>query len=121
MAREFSRNARVAESIKRTLGPLLNTLGRELGLGMATVTAVDVAPDLSQARVFISIFGDDAVQQAGLEKLHPRIYRLRQEIARELRLKKVPLVHLELDRGGARSSRIAELLDDSTMGAKRPH
>jgi len=120
MAREFSRSVRVAESIKRALAPLLNTLAREHGLGMATVTAVDVAPDLSQARVFVSIFGDEAAQNAGLEKLNHEAHRLRHEIAHELRLKKLPTVHLELDRGGARSARINELLNASKPGAKRP-
>ena len=120
MAREFSRNVRVAESIKRALAPVLNSLARENGLGMATVTAVDVAPDLSQARVFVSIFGDDAAQAAGLAKLNHHAHALRQEIARELRLKKLPAVHLELDRGGARSARISELLNESKPGARRP-
>lgn len=114
MPREFPRKVRVAESIKRLLAEPLAQAGRDAGLGMLTVTDVDVASDLSHATVYVSAFGTQAPKERILEALRDLRADMRQRIARELRMKKVPSVHFALDDSIAKGARISELL------SKRP-
>lgn len=114
MPREFPRKVRVAESIKRLLAEPLAQAGRDAGLGMLTVTDVDVASDLSSATVYVSAFGAQASKERVLEALRDLRADMRQRIARELRMKKVPAIRFALDDSIANGARISELL------SKRP-
>ena len=69
---EFSRLERVAASIKRALGQPLNNVARELNIGLLTLTAVEVAPDLRRATAFVSPLADDVDEAALLEGLNER-------------------------------------------------
>ena len=53
MPREFSRSARVAQSVKRAIAPMVNDWVREHGAGMASVTTTDVSPDMKQFFLFV--------------------------------------------------------------------
>jgi len=114
MPKEYPRKIRVAESIKRLLAEPLAQAARDGGLGMLTVTDVDVASDLSTATVYVSAFGSKASREQILGVLRELRGDMRQRIARDLRMKKVPTVHFALDDSIATGVRISELL------AKRP-
>ena len=114
MPREFPRKVRVAESIKRLLAEPLALAARDAGLGMLTVTEVDVTSDLSNATVYVSAFGTALPPERILATLRDLRLDMRQRIARDLRMKKVPNVHFAIDDSIANGARINELL------AKRP-
>lgn len=114
MPREFSRKVRIAESIKRLLAEPLAMAGRDAGLGMLTVTDVEVASDLSVATVYVSAFGTQATHEEVLAHLRELRPDMRQRLARELRMKKVPTVQFAIDESIANGARINELL------SKRP-
>ena len=76
------------------------------------MTSVDTSPDLRQARVYVSVLGDDeqrAETMAGLESAHGV---LQQCVARELRMKHTPTLQFVFDESIDRGMRITELLDD---------
>jgi len=109
MPREFGRNVRIAEAIKRIAAPLLAAQAREKKLGMVTITEVDVAGDLTLARLFVGILGQpEGVDAIG--ELRALLPRIRTAVAQDLRLKKVPSLKLTEDTSAERSIRIAELL-----------
>ena len=110
MAREFTRNVRIAEAIRRITAPEVDALARSAGLGMVTITKVDVASDLSVACVFVSVLSSHADTAPKLDALRLALPRLRSKVARELRLKKMPKLTLAFDESVARSARISELL-----------
>lgn len=114
MSREFPRKVRVAESIKRLLAEPLALAGRDAGLGMLTVTDVELASDLSNATVYVSAFGTQASKERILDVLRDLRSDMRQRIARDLRMKKVPAVHFALDDSIATGARISELLTKRT-------
>ena len=67
MAREYSRAARLADQIQRDLAELIRLEVKDPRVGLVTVTAVEVSPDLSHARVFVTtladaIGGDETIQ-----------------------------------------------------------
>src|SRR5690625_6617441 len=50
---------RVAEQIKKELGDILTLKIKDPRIGFVTVTDVEVTGDLQQAKVFISVLGDE--------------------------------------------------------------
>ena len=55
------RPERVAETIKREMAEILTHRMRDPRLGaMISVTEVEVTPDLSTARIFVSVLADEA-------------------------------------------------------------
>ena len=108
---EFSRLERVAASIKRALGQPLNNVARELNIGLLTLTAVEVAPDLRRATAFVSPLADDVDEAALLEGLNERAGELQREMSSQLRMKRTPVLSFSIDRGIAQSARITQLLD----------
>lgn len=110
MPREFPRKVRVAESIQRLLAEPLAQAGRDAGLGMLTVTDVEVATDLSTATVFVSAFGAGATHDKILATLRDLRADMRQRIARDLRMRKAPTVSFAIDDSIANGARISELL-----------
>jgi len=62
------RMRRVNEALKEIIGTL--SPGAEGSrIGFVTLTGVDTAPDLSHAKVFVSVYGKQAEKQATLEGL----------------------------------------------------
>ena len=82
MPREFPRHVRVAENIRRVLAEPLMRAGRDAGVGMLTITHVDLAPDLTQAKVAVSALAvtEPAALTELLRDLRPS---MRQVVARE--------------------------------------
>jgi ribosome-binding factor A len=80
-------------------------------VGFVTVTAVLVTPDLSHARVMVSVPGEDADKARALEGLQSAAGFLRSRAAKSLTTRSVPELHFELDRGLEHAARINELLN----------
>ncbi len=113
MPREFSRKVRVAESIKRSLAPLVGELARAAAPVMASVTAVEVTPDLKLATIFVSIYGVAEKEKEVMTHLRGELPRLRHAVATELRLRQTPVLELVLDKSLERGARIGQLLGNS--------
>lgn len=116
MPREFPRHIRIAENIKRLLAEPLMRAARDAGCGFLTVTNVIVARDLSSARVLVSAFPGQ-LTRAQFDALKEQRAPMRSLVARDLRLKKVPVLYFEIDETIAKAARIGELLSDSSGGA----
>ena len=108
MPREFGRNVRIAEIIRRLAAPELATVARTHALGLVTITDVEVSADLTTARIFVSVYGaNDTPNLAPLREALPAVRTL---AARTMRIRKIPQLALEFDDSVARGARIAELL-----------
>ena len=64
MAKEFSRTQRIGDQMQRELALLIQREIKDPRLGLITITAVDVSRDLSHAKIFITIMGQDDDQEA---------------------------------------------------------
>ena len=103
---------RVNEAVREVLSSRITEGFNDPRIGFVTVTAVDTSTDLRQARVFVSVLGsaDERDQTlAGLEAAHGL---LQQAIARELRMKRTPMLSFSYDESIERGMRITELLDE---------
>ena len=103
---------RVNEAVREVVSARIAEGLRDPRIGFVTVTSVDTSPDLRQARVYVSVLGDDderAATLAGLESAHGV---LQQALARELRMKHTPALQFVFDESIGRGMRITELLHD---------
>lgn len=111
---------RVREAIKEELSDMIRLEVKDPRIGFASITSVEVAPDLRYARVFVSVFGDDAAAKRTLEGLASSRGFLRTELGKRLRLRFAPELAFELDHSLAHGDRIARLLAQVGMGSATP-
>ena len=83
------RTKRLGNLILAELGALLARRVKDPRVAAVNLTAVDVAPDLSQAKVFFSVL-DPAKSGEALAGLNAAAGFLRRELAANLRLKTMP-------------------------------
>ncbi|MEO0811368.1 MAG: 30S ribosome-binding factor RbfA [Myxococcota bacterium] len=97
MPGDRKRGQRLGQLLQQEIASLLVNEVKDPRVGFATVTEVRTAADLTLARVFVSILGDDAQRDATLEGLHKARGYLRRELAHRLRLRQMPELQFELD------------------------
>jgi len=106
------RTDRVGDVVRTELSSIISRRVHDPRVRMTTVSAVDLTPDLKYARVHVSVVGDEGARQASLEALRHAAGFIRSQLARELkRLKNIPELRFELDRGAEYSQRITDLLE----------
>jgi ribosome-binding factor A len=106
------RPEQVAETLRQVITQGLARQVRDPRIGFVTVTGVLVTPDLSHARIMVSVPGEDADRTRALEGLQSAAGFLRSRAARALSTRIVPELHFELDLGVAHAARINALLEE---------
>ncbi|AZK47750.1 30S ribosome-binding factor RbfA [Paenibacillus lentus] len=110
-----NRVGRVGEQIKKELSLLIQNEVKDPRIGFVTVTGVDVTNDLSQARVYISVFGDEEKKADSLKGLEKAIGFLRTELGKRMRLRHTPELIFKVDESIEYGSRIEKLLGEITQ------
>jgi len=77
-----------------------------------TVTYVEVSPDMRQAKVHVSVMGDEAKQERCLHGLESSAGFLQAQIGKRIDTRYTPRLRFELDQGVKKSLAIAQLLHD---------
>lgn len=106
-----NRTLRVNELVQREISDILRKRYQNEAVAV-TITEVRVAPDLRDARVFVSIVGDDAFAEQKLRWLRGIAGEIRAEIGRRIVLKYLPRFEYRLDRSVSRGARILQVLDE---------
>jgi ribosome-binding factor A len=104
------RPQRVAEAIREAVAEFLTAEARDPRIGLVTVTAVKVTPDLKRAVVAVMVHGDDEAKELSRRALMHAAGAMRRVIGDRLRIKSVPEVAFELDHELERAARIDRLL-----------
>jgi ribosome-binding factor A len=101
---------RVNEVVKRELSAII---AREINFkgALVSINAVDVAPDLKSARVFVSILGAGN-SKSMIDKLEANRPALQAALSRHVVLKYTPHLIFHLDESIKRGARVLEILDD---------
>jgi ribosome-binding factor A len=104
------RLAKVNQLIKQEVSKLLQ---REIGceLGLVTVMDVETTSDLKQAKIWISVFDKDKLNQVRkiLEEITPEIQKI---LNKKLTFKYVPKIIFEIDHSQEHVQRIDKLLKE---------
>ncbi|MBO2945710.1 30S ribosome-binding factor RbfA [Paenibacillus sp. F411] len=106
------RTGRVGEQIKKELSQLIQTELKDPRIGFITVTGVDVTSDLSQAKIYLSVLGDQEQKAASLKGLEKANGFLRSELGKRIRLRHVPELIFKFDESIEYGSRIEKLLGE---------
>lgn len=110
MAKE--RINKINEEVMRELSQIIREL-KDARIPMITsVVAVDVTNDLSYARAYISVFGDEQTQKKAIEGLKSASGFVRREIGRRLQLRHTPEFIFELDKSIEYGSKINQMIND---------
>lgn len=112
-----NRTLRVNELIQRELSDILHRRYQSEAVRI-TITEVRVAPDLRDARLFVSVMGDDDVVQERMRWLRGKLSDLRIELGRRIVLKFMPRFTVALDKSASRGNRILQVLDE--LGTNQP-
>ncbi|MGI8781481.1 MAG: 30S ribosome-binding factor RbfA [Solirubrobacteraceae bacterium] len=102
---------RVDEAVREVLSAAITKQVKDPRVGFVTVTAVETAPDLRRARVFVSVLGDDRVRKRSMQGLRSAHGVLQRAVAHELRLKHTPTLEFHYDDTSERGFRIGELIE----------
>jgi ribosome-binding factor A len=109
------RMRRVNESLRQVLSEALLEL-KDPRIGFVTVTGVDTAPDLRQAKVYVSVLGSEKKRSASMASLDRAHGVLQSRISRELRLKRTPTLTFEYDHTVEHGVRMSKLIDELAPG-----
>ena len=103
---------RINEDIQRELSALLRDIkDPRINQGMISITAVDTTGDLSQAKVYLSVY-DLKSKKDFLKGLKSASGHLRYELGRALSLRHTPQLHFELDESIERGANITSILNE---------
>ena len=104
------RPERLGHEIRVILAELITRQVKDPRIGFATVTRVEMTPDLHHARVYVSVLGSPEEQESSIEGLSSAAGFLRREIGHRLNLRRAPELAFILDHGAEAVERIEMLL-----------
>jgi ribosome-binding factor A len=103
---------RVNEAVREVLSARIAEGLNDPRIGFVTLTSVDTSPDLSHARVYVSVLGSDDERAETMAALGAAHGLFQKAIGRELRMKRTPTLQFVFDESIDRGMRISELLDE---------
>ncbi|HSP98775.1 MAG TPA: 30S ribosome-binding factor RbfA [Candidatus Dormibacteraeota bacterium] len=107
------RTDRVGEAIQELVARLLLRDIKDPRIGLITITAARVSPDLRHARIYFSSLGDEEQRTRSLRGLRSAAGFIRGQIARQLNLRVAPEIVFEFDPSLEEAERLSRLLKDS--------
>jgi ribosome-binding factor A len=106
------RPQKLGDLIQRELSELLQRELRDPGVGMVTITSVDVSPDFSHAKVFFTVL-DAAKLDDAKRGLKRAAGFLRTQLAKRLKLYTTPELRFEYDESVERGDRLSRLIEST--------
>ena len=113
MKRHSQRAQRVGDQIQRELAELLREEVKDPRVGRVTVTGVEVSPDLSHARVFVTHLAGREHAGEAVQALQHTAGFLRTELSHRLKLYSVPQLHFAYDDSIESGMKLSQLIDDA--------
>lgn len=107
------RVSKVASLIKREVSQMLlqGIKDDRVGMGMVSITDVDVSGDLQHAKIFVSIYGTDEVREETMAGLKSATSYVRGELGHRMNLRRTPEVLFVEDRSLERGTQMISLLN----------
>ncbi len=107
---------KINEEVRRELASVVRELKDSRIPMMTSVVAVSVTNDLSYAKCYMSIMGDEATQKKAIEGLKSAAGFIRREIGRRIDLRHTPEFLFELDHSIEHGAHINQVLSDIMKG-----
>jgi ribosome-binding factor A len=110
------RTDRIDEQLRQEIGAILAREISDPRIGFATITDVETVPDLSHAKVWVSVIGQPAERQETARALAHALPYIRRQLGTRLHLRRIPELHLELDETSERGTRVLKLIEELEAG-----
>jgi ribosome-binding factor A len=104
------RTAKVAEAVREEVSTTILFGLKDPRVKNVTVTRVEVSSDLKNAKVYVSVMGDEKMQRLSLRGLESARGFLQAKLAERLQIRYTPILRFELDQGIKRSIEASRLL-----------
>lgn len=115
MRKNSIKNTRVNMEVQRELSKVISMEMKDPRIDpMTSVIAVDVTPDLKQAKVYVSVLGSDEKKQATLEGLKSATPFIRRHLASTINLRNTPELKFYMDGSIEYGVNMSKLIDDVT-------
>ena len=108
------RTERIQELIREELSELIMRELRDPRLnGLISLTRVEVSPDLSNARIFVSVMSETTSPQDVVKALQAASGYLHKELVHRLEMRKVPFLNFRLDTSIAEGAAVLAHIDEA--------
>ena len=101
---------KAAEAVREVVSMAILTDLNDPRVQGVTVTYVEMTPDMRQAKVHVSIMGDETKQRLSLSGLKSAAGYLQSKVANRIETRYTPKLEFVLDQGVKHSIQIAEIL-----------
>jgi len=109
---DSKRTQRVGEEIQKEISSLLLNGLKDPRIGFVTITSVSVTSDLSIAKVYFTVMGDEKARKDSEKGLRSSTPFIRRELGKRLRLRHVPEINFLFDTSLEYGNRIESLLKE---------
>ena len=111
MPKEFGRNLRIAQLLKKELAILIHEKFPVKQHGLITLTNVDVSPDLKNSTIYFTSLNSKESDLELTQVLNEQSSYFRYEISKLLTSKTVPLLCFKYDQSIDRAQRISNIIE----------
>ena len=114
----IDRVRRVSELVRRQVSHFIVRELADEGLGIVSVTAVDMSRDLQQATVYVSSLAQGPDVESILFVLEENVPAVRRDLAQSLQLRRVPDLTFRYDESVERGQRLTKMIDELGLDRK---
>lgn len=119
MRKNSIKNTRVNAEVLRELSNILRSGIKDPRVApMTSVVAVEVAPDLKTCKAYISVLGDEKMQQDTIRGLQSAEGYIRRELARTINMRNTPAIRFIVDQSIEYGVNISKKIDEVTRDLK---
>ncbi len=108
---DAKRTDRLREQIRECLSEIVLRRLKDPHVGMISFTEVLLSRDLSEAKVYYSVYGDAATRRSTNKTLERAKGFIHSELGKMLKVRKVPTLTFEIDKSIEQGVRIQQLLE----------
>ena len=113
MRKNSVKNTRINQEVLKELSTLIRTEIKDPRIHpMTSIVAVEVAPDLKTAKIYVSVLGDKQAQEDTVKGLKSAAPFLRRELAHSLNLRNTPQLLFTVDQSIEYGVTMSKLIDD---------
>ena len=113
MRKNSIKNTRINGEVRRELSAIIQNEIKDPRIHpMTSVVEVEVAPDLKNAKAYISVLGDEQAQKDTLAGLQSAEGYIRRALARTVNLRNTPEIRFIMDQSIEYGVHMSKLIDD---------
>lgn len=119
----MTRQERVEELIREEVSDILRERVSDPRIGFVSITGVKMSPDLKDASIYVSIFGEEKIKKEAMQGLYSATGFIRKELGQMLELRVTPKIRFirddSLDRGSRVLGIISKLEHEKNTGRSK--